>query len=87
MYLKGMFFLSYGSLEVIRKKLQKLFSDKLTSCNLKVVFTPPVRVKSFFSFKDKSPKMLLSGLNYRCKCGDCNANCYGKTKDHFKVRI
>ena len=28
----------------IRKKLQKLFSDKLTSCNLKIVFTSPVRV-------------------------------------------
>ena len=45
-----------------RKKLQKLFSDKLTSCNLKIVFTSPVRVKSFFTFKDKLPKMLLSGL-------------------------
>ena len=37
----------------IRKKLQKLFIDKLTSCNLKIVFTSPVRVKSFFTFKDK----------------------------------
>ena len=46
----------------IRKKLQKLFSDILTSCNLKIVFTSPVRVKSFFTFKDKLPKMLLSGL-------------------------
>ena len=25
----------------IRKKLQKLFSDKLTSCNLKIVFMSP----------------------------------------------
>ena len=49
----------------IRKKLQKLFSDKLTSCNLKIVFTSPVRVKSFFTFKDKLPKMLLSGLVYQ----------------------
>ena len=49
----------------IRKKLQKLFSDKLTSCNLKIVFTSPVRVKSFFTFKDKLPKMLLSGLVYK----------------------
>ena len=87
MYLKEMFLLSYRSSEVIRKKLQKLFSDKLTFCNLKVVFTPPVRVKNFFSFKDKLPKMLLSGLIYKYKCGDCSANYYGKTKDHFKVRI
>ena len=34
----------------IRKKLQKLFSDKLTSCNLKIFFTSPIRVKSFFTF-------------------------------------
>ena len=57
----------------IRKKLQKLFSDKLMSCNLKIVFTSPVRVKSFFTVKDKLPKMLLSGLVYQYKCGGSNA--------------
>ena len=71
----------------IRKKLQKLFSDKLTTCNFKIVFTSPVRVKSFFTFKDKLPKMLLSGIVYQYKCGGCNATYYGKTKHHFKVRI
>ena len=71
----------------IRKKLQKLFSDKLKSCNLKIVFTSPVRVKSFFTFKDKLTKMLLSGLVYQYKCGGCNATYYEKTKPHFKVRI
>ena len=48
----------------IRKKLQILFSDKFTSFNLKIFFTSPVRVKSFFTFKDKLPKMLLSVLVY-----------------------
>ena len=71
----------------IWKKLQKLFSDKLTSCNLKIVFTSPVRVKCFFTFKNKLPKMLLSGIVYQCKCGGCNAIYYGKAKCHFKVRI
>ena len=70
----------------IRKKLQKLFCDKLTSCNLKIVFTSPVRVKSFFTFKDKLPKMLLSGLVYQYKCGGCSATYCGKTKRHFKAR-
>ena len=41
----------------IRKKLERLFSDKIKSCNFKIVFTPPVRVKSFFTFKDKLTKM------------------------------
>ena len=79
-------FLGSTSFE-IRKKLQNLFSDKLTYCNLKIVFTSTVRVKSFFTFKDKLPKMLLSGLVYQYRCGGCNATYYGKAKCHFKVRI
>ena len=77
-----------GSSFQTRKKLQKLFNDKLTSFNSKIVFTSPVkRVKSFFTFKDKLPKMLISGLVYKYKCDGCNATYYGKTKHHFKVRI
>ena len=69
----------------IPEKLQKLFTDKLMPCNLKIVFMSPV--KSFFTFKDKLSMMLLSGFVYKHKCGGCNANYYGKTKRHFKVRI
>ena len=71
----------------IRKKLQTLFSDKLTSCNLKIVFTSPFRFKSFFTLKNKLPKMLLSGLFYKYMCGGCSATYYGKTKRHFKVHF
>ena len=46
----------------IRKQLQKLCTDNLLSCNLKIVFTSPVRVKGFFIFKDKLPKILFTGL-------------------------
>ena len=70
----------------IWKKLQKLFSSKLTSCNLKAVFMSPVIVKSFFTFKDTFPKMLLLGLVYKYKCGGGNATYYRKTKCNFKVR-
>ena len=35
----------------IQKNLQKLFNDILTSCNLKIAYTSPVRVKSFFNCK------------------------------------
>ena len=38
-----------------------------------MVFTSPVRVKTFFTFKDKLPKVLLSGLVYKHKCGGWNA--------------
>ena len=49
----------------IWKNFQKLFYDKLASCNLKIVFTSHVRVKSFFTLKDKWSKMLLSELVYK----------------------
>ena len=65
-------------------QIRKNFSDKLTSCNLKIAFTSPVRVQSFFIFKDKLAKMLLSGHVYKHKW----LRCYllWKTKRHFKVR-
>ena len=65
----------------------KLFIDKLKSFILKILFTSPVRVRSFFTFKDKLSKMLLPGLVYQYNCGGCNATHYGRTKYHFKVRI
>ena len=56
-----------------RKKPKKIVRSKLTSCNLKIIFTSPVRVKRFFTVKDKLPKMFLSQLVYKYKCGDCKA--------------
>ena len=63
-----------------QRNLQDLSSDKLTSCNLKIVFNSPVRVKSCFTYKDQLPKMLLSERVYNYKCGGCNATYYEKTK-------
>ena len=57
------------------------------SCNLKIVFAHPVRVKSSFTFNDKLAKMLLSGIIYQYKCGDCNATYYGKIKRQFKTKF
>ena len=42
-------------------------------------------VKSFLTFLDKLPKMLLSGLVYKYKCGGCNATYYGKTKRYLGI--
>ena len=86
MYLKECFcelpFVGSTSFQ-IPKKLKKLFIDKLTFCNLKIVFMSPITLKDFFIFKDKLRKILLSGLVYKYKCGGCNATYYGKTKRHF----
>ena len=41
---------------------------------------------NFFTFKDKIPVFLRSGIVYKFKCGGCNATYYGKTKRHLKIR-
>lgn len=70
-----------------RKKLQKLFTNKLTSCNLKILFTSPAKIKSLLNFKDKLPKILLSGPVYKYKKGGCGTSYHGKTKRYFNIRI
>ena len=82
MCLKEMFLLSCRSREVLCFKF-----DKLTPCNLNIIFPSSVRVKSFVLFKDRLCKMLLSGLVYKYKCGGYNATYYSKNKCRFKVQI
>ena len=91
MYLQEIFLLSRRSWEVLcfksKRKLQKVYTKKLTFCNSKIAFVSPVRAKTFFTSKDKLPKMILLVLVYRHKCSGYNVSSYGKTKHHFKVQI
>ena len=52
--------------------------------NLKIIFTPPVRAKSFFKYK--LAKIFLSGLVYKYNSSGCNATYCGKTRRDFKVQ-
>lgn len=78
MYLREMFLLRCCSMS---------FLQKLASCNLKIILVSPARAKSLFTFKDKLPKILLSGLLYKYKCAGCNTTYHGKSKHHFEVQI
>ena len=78
-------FLGSNSLS-IRTRLQNNLKKTLPFCKIKVIFTSNVRLSSFFSFKDKMPKCLISNIVYKFKCGCCNASYYGKTYRHFKTR-
>ena len=57
----------------------------MTSYKVKLVSTSHATFKSFFTFLDKLPKMLLSGLVYKYKCGGSNATYYGKTKHYLGI--
>ena len=61
--------------------------NKLSHCNFRIVFKTKCKFINAFTLKDKIPVFLRSGIVYKFKCDGCNANYYGKTKHHFKVRM
>ena len=61
--------------------------NKLPHCNVRIVFQSKCKLINFFTFKDKIPIFLRSGIVYKFKCGGCNATYFGKTKRYFKVRL
>ena len=46
-----------------------------------------MQVDHFFAFKYRISVFLRSGIDYKFKCGGCNATYYDKTKHHFKVKM
>ena len=50
-------------------------------------FQTKCKISNFFTFKDKIPSVLRSGIVYKLQCGSCNATYYGKAKRHFEVRM
>ena len=71
----------------IRTRINRAMKNKLPHGNFRIVFQSKCKLINFFTFKDKIPIFLRSGIVYKFKCGGCNATYYGKTKCHFKVRI
>ena len=71
----------------IRTRINRVMRNKLPHCSLRIVFQTKCKLINFFTFKDKIPVFLGSGIVYKFKCGGCNATCYGKTKRHFKIRM
>ena len=67
--------------------INKLFHQYLPKCRVKVITKATVRLSSLFSFKDKIPRYLSSGVVYKFTCGTCNGTYIGKTKRHQKTRF
>ena len=70
-----------------RTRITRAMKNKLIHCNFWIVFQTKCKLINFFTFKDKIPVFLRSGIVYKFKCGGWNATYYGKTKRLFKARI
>ena len=71
----------------IRTRINRIMKNKLPYCNIRFVFQTKCKISNFFTFKDKIPSFLRSGIVYKFQCGSCNATYYWKTKRHSKLRI
>ena len=60
-------------------RINRIMKNKLPYCNVQFVFQTKCKISNFFTFKDKIPLVLRSGIVYKFH--------YDKTKRHFKVRM
>ena len=70
-----------------KNELIRSFRKILPFCNLKIVYKTTKRLSSCFSFKDKFPKSLMSGVIYRYTCAECNLSYVGCTKRFWEKRL
>ena len=71
----------------VKKELVNIISDCAGSCKVKVVFKSSNKLSSFFSYKDKLPKSLMSGVIYHYHCARCNLSYVGSTKRYWEKRL
>ena len=71
----------------IKKQMKRIQKQHLPNVNVTIIFKSTNRLSSIFSFKDKLPSYLLSGVVYKYKCSRCNSTYIGKTKRHLHKRF
>ena len=67
--------------------INRTLKQHMPELRVKIVSRASVRLCSLFSFKDKIPSYLNSGVVYKFSCGGCNSTYIGKTKRHMKTRV
>ena len=71
----------------VKRNLELLTKKYLRSSKITVIFKSPSRLRSVFSFKDKLPSYLMSGVIYHYTCSRCKSTYIGKTKRHTHHRF
>ena len=70
-----------------KNSLIHTFRELLPFSRLKIVFKSSSRLSSCFSFKDKLPSSLMTGVIYKFTCAECNLCYIGSTKRYWEKRI
>ena len=72
--------------QTTKRKLKSLCEKFCKSTEIKIAYSP-LKIGSFFSLKDRLPKLLQSYVVYRFTCAGCKACYIGETKRHLTTRI
>ena len=67
----------------VKNSLVRSFREYLPFSKLKIIFKSSKRLSSCFSFKDKIPNSLMSGVIYTYTCPVCNHRYIGSTKRYL----
>ena len=71
----------------VKNSMIRSFKKIVPFANLKVIFKTNRRLSSCFTFKDKLPKALMSGVIYKYTCAECNLSYIGSTKRFWETRL
>ena len=71
----------------IKNDLIRTIRKNAPACNIKIIFKTTKRLSSCFTFKDKFPKSLLSGVIYKYTCAKCKLCYIGCTKRFWEKRL
>jgi hypothetical protein len=71
----------------VKKKLDETYRKLLPFCKLRIIFKTSCRMSSYFSYKDKIPKSLISGVIYKYTCANCKVSYIGCTARYWEKRL
>ena len=71
----------------IRTQINRLCHAAFPHLDIRFVFRSTKRLSTFFSFKDKIPKALKSGVVYSFMCRCCSTSYVGQTTRHLHTRV
>ena len=71
----------------MERKVKASIKRHLPDIEVKFIYRAATRLRTLFSFKDKIPSYLSSGIIYKYKCGRCNSTYIGESTRHTKRRF
>ena len=72
--------------KLAEKKIKHAMRQHIPAARIQFIYKTSVRLSSLFSFKDKIPSYLQSGVVYHYKCSKCKSAYIGETTRHTKRR-